>query len=202
VPDYLRLVVEQPSDLSPDGSDDSALVAQLRAGSESAFEALFRAHYVTLVAFAATYVRAEDLAEEIVGDVFAWLWDHRATWTPERSVRAFLFGAVRNRALNVQRDAATRDRAVHRVAEAANVWTGSLAPLPDNVVQQREVYDAIWAAVAALPERQRTLLSLRWEDGMSWGEVAAVFGITANAAEVMHRKALRALRELFPTRFR
>lgn len=202
MPDYLRLVLEQPSNPSPDGSDESALVAQLRAGNETAFETLFRAYYIQLVAFAVTYVRTDDVAEEIVGDIFAWLWDHRATWTPERSIRAFLFGAVRNRALNIQRDAASRHRAAPRVADAANVWTGSTAPSSDDAVQRRELYDTVWNAVATLSERQRTLLSLRWEDGMSWAEIAAVLGMTPNAAEVLHRKALRALRDLLPTRLR
>lgn len=202
MPDYLRLVLEQPSNPSPDGSDESALVAQLRAGNETAFEALFRAYYIQLVAFAVTYVRTDDVAEEIVGDIFAWLWDHRATWTPERSIRAFLFGAVRNRALNVQRDAASRYRAASRVADAANVWIGSTAPSSDDAVQHRELYDMVWNAVATLSERQRTLLSLRWEDGMSWAEIAAVLGMTPNAAEILHRKALRALRDLLPTRLR
>jgi RNA polymerase sigma-70 factor (ECF subfamily) len=202
VPDYLRLVLDQPSNPSPDGSDESALVAQLRAGNETAFETLFRAYYIQLVAFAVTYVRTDDVAEEIVGDIFAWLWDHRATWTPERSIRAFLFGAVRNRALNVQRDAASRHRAASRVADAATVWIGSTASSADDAVQHRELYDTVWNAVATLSERQRTLLSLRWEDGMSWAEIAAVLGMTPNAAEILHRKALRALRDLLPTRLR
>ena len=44
--------------------------------------------------------RAPDIAEEIVQEVLWYVWEHRATWDVHSGIRAYLFGAARNRALN------------------------------------------------------------------------------------------------------
>ena len=86
---------------------NSAVRVDSPAGDERALETLFRSHYASLCEFAVRYVREEALAEEIVQDLFADLWARRAEWRLRGPVRAYLFGAVRNRALNVRKRQAT-----------------------------------------------------------------------------------------------
>ena len=86
---------------------NSAVRVDSPAGDERALETLFQSHYASLCEFAVRYVREEALAEEIVQDLFADLWARRAEWRVRGPVRAYLFGAVRNRALNVRKRQAT-----------------------------------------------------------------------------------------------
>ncbi|MEP6494882.1 MAG: sigma-70 family RNA polymerase sigma factor [bacterium] len=72
-------------------------------GDDVAFESLFRAHYAELCRFAYQYVRSSEAAEDLVQDVFAGLWAARETVTVTTSVRAYLYAAVRNRAINTRR---------------------------------------------------------------------------------------------------
>jgi len=50
---------------------EAALLEQLRAGDEAAFEALVARHYATRPAVARTYVKGRAVAEEVVQE--AWL---------------------------------------------------------------------------------------------------------------------------------
>src|SRR5687767_13623958 len=75
---------------------DAAIIAKVRAGNESAFEQLFRAHYEQLYHFASIYLNDPAAAEDIVIGVFGWLWMNRASWAPRTSAEAYLYGAVRN----------------------------------------------------------------------------------------------------------
>ncbi len=52
-------------------------VAQIRAGNPIGFECAFRAYHPTLCQFAYRYVRSREVAEELVHDVFAKLWEGR-----------------------------------------------------------------------------------------------------------------------------
>ena len=55
-------------------------VERIRAGDAGAFEALFHTYHAPLCAFAYRYVGVRDLAEEIVQEVFLFVWERRETW--------------------------------------------------------------------------------------------------------------------------
>ena len=88
-----------------DNERDMALWLQLRRGGEiTAFRELFDRHYAPLCRFAEFWLRDRTSAEEVVLDVYTYLWQHAAELQITVSVRAYLFRAVRNRALNRLRD--------------------------------------------------------------------------------------------------
>jgi RNA polymerase sigma-70 factor, ECF subfamily len=179
-------------------ADPSDVVARVRAGDERAFETLFRLHYDGLCGFAIRYVRERALAEELVQDLFAGLWARRATWEVRGgggSVRAYLFAAVRNRALNLRaRRAVERDweadeaiddvRAIHRAPAQA-----------DDLLEAAELHARLDAAIESLPERCRLVMQLRWRDQLSYAEIAEVMGISAKGVENQLSRGLKALRD-------
>src|SRR5688572_27325064 len=65
----------------PSVGADAALLARLRAGDELAFDTLMLDHAAALVAFGVTLLGTRDAAEDVVQDLFLWLWDRRETFT-------------------------------------------------------------------------------------------------------------------------
>jgi RNA polymerase sigma-70 factor, ECF subfamily len=189
----------RPDTGHPDPSSEPGdVVERVRAGDERAFEALFRAHYAALCGFAVRYVRTRALAEELVQDLFMALWARRASWEVRGgsgSVRAYLFAAVRNRALNAR----TR-RAVERDWEedetAAEVRTLHHAPVAaDAALEAAELHGRLTAAIESLPERCRLVMQLRWRDQLSYAEIAEVMGISTKGVENQLSRGLKALRD-------
>lgn len=186
--------------LAPDAKDrdsiDTDLAARIRSGDEIAFDALFRAHYGQLCSFAYSYVRSRETAEEVVQDVFAAVWARRAAWTISVSPRAYLFGAVRNRA---------KRRRAHRKAERLR-WlllarrhlpvSARTARLPDQDAERLEVEALVTRAIAQLPERSRVVAHLRWQQQMSYPEIAAVMGISVKGVENQLARVTKRLRAL------
>jgi DNA-directed RNA polymerase specialized sigma24 family protein len=66
--------------------------------------------HAALLAFGTRYVGDAARAEELVQDVFFTLWERRAEWIVTGTVPAYLFSAVRSRALNVRRRDAVEQR--------------------------------------------------------------------------------------------
>ena len=72
----------------------------LRGLSQAAFEKLFRQYYEELYYYACRYLWRREDAEEAVQDVFVRVWEKREELQISTSVKAYLYAAVRNRAIN------------------------------------------------------------------------------------------------------
>jgi RNA polymerase sigma-70 factor (ECF subfamily) len=173
---------------TPSTFEDSAThLAAIRAGDSEAWRALFVAYFDELVLFAARYVGSGATAEDVVQSIFATLWERREQWAPE-SVRAYLYGATRNRALH----AVARETTVREYAESMRS-TGVMDGATSDAAPDAD--DDMSAHVGVLTERQRSALVLRFERDFTHQEIATTLGISLRGAEQLVARAIRALRE-------
>ncbi|MDP9279095.1 MAG: sigma-70 family RNA polymerase sigma factor [Gemmatimonadota bacterium] len=166
---------------------ESNLVARIRRGDETAFESLYLAHHDELWRFAYTYVRSRDVAEELVQDVFLAVWGTRATWEVNTRVRAWLYASVRHLALNHLR----HERVVTRTIGADLSAPDAAASSMDQqlALEAEEIDQAVVHAIAALPERRRIAMTLRWKHDMSSLEIARVLGTSPEAVRTLLTRA-------------
>jgi RNA polymerase sigma-70 factor (ECF subfamily) len=170
--------------------DERDLVVRLRGGDESAYDAIFRQWYAPLVATTTALLRDRGPAEEVVQDVMLELWRRREGITFETSLRAYLFQATRNRALNYLR----RQRVEAR--GEATIAAGMPTPEPaDSEAREGELNVAIQEAIAGLPDRCREVFELSRIRGLKYAEIATELGISIKTVEAQMGKALRVMRE-------
>jgi RNA polymerase sigma-70 factor (ECF subfamily) len=160
---------------------------------QTAFEALFRESYTRLCSCALTIVRTRDDAEDVVQQVFTNLWRNRGDVEIRGSVRGYLYGAVRNGALNRIR----AGRSALRLADSPlRAPVADSPPDPSEAVIIGQSVTALNRALDRLGERPREVLHLRWIDGLTHAEIAETLGITRKAVESNITRGLSALREL------
>jgi RNA polymerase sigma-70 factor (ECF subfamily) len=166
---------------------------RLRSGDHAAFEALFRRYAAPLCIFAQRYVESKAVAEELTQDLFCWLWDHRVGTAVPGSVRAYLFAALRNRALNQLR----HERVTLEFGERAARQTSSSASVPaaDASLLADDLSAALNSAVRDMPLRCREVFSLVRDDHLSYAEAGEVLGISTKTVEIHMSRALALLRE-------
>jgi RNA polymerase sigma-70 factor (ECF subfamily) len=182
------------------GSNDQLpldLDDEIRRGSPSAFEALFRTHYEALCHFALRYADSSAIAEELAQDVFTRIWMDRARWPSPRNRRAYLFTALRNRALNAGRRRRLEEDWVDAEILGGERATSSSVEETIPRFADPDVQKQLARAVASLPERCRIVMHLRWHEGMSYADIAAVMGISTKGVENQLARGLRALRRTF-----
>ncbi len=176
-------------------TDDRAIVARIRSGDEATFDLLVRSHYNGLCVFAARMMDSDAAAEELVQDVLFRIWAARTSWVVADTVRGYLYGAVRHRALMALR----RER-LERRYEAEAVRNTDLRAMghalgaADARLRAGEVAQAVERAIAALPPRCREAYVLRRQHGLSYAEIARVMQIAPKTVEVQINAALRSLR--------
>src|SRR5215470_5816535 len=125
---------------------DGALAAAVARGDERAFESLFHLYYNRLCVFAETQVRSSAIAEELVEDVFCWIWQHRSDWgshVTNGGVRPYLYAAIRNRALRhlARQQIANREQALAE-SLSRSPGTGAPSPLQQEALEANEFASA------------------------------------------------------------
>jgi RNA polymerase sigma factor (sigma-70 family) len=114
----------------------------------------------------------------------------------DQNLRGWLLTVTSRCATDVHRARARRPTVVPDVA-AATEATGrpALAPGPDAAAPAQ---DALWAAVRALPERQRTAVALRYVADLDHAEIAVRLGTTTAATRRLVSDGLATLRAGVP----
>jgi RNA polymerase sigma-70 factor (ECF subfamily) len=142
---------------------------------------LFDRYYAPLCRFAEFWLRDRASAEEVVLDVYTHVWQHAAELRITVSVRAYLFRAVRNRALNRLRD----DRFSYIPFEEL----GEVFASPESLQIETD-------EITQLPGRCRDIFLKSRSEQLSNAEIAAEMHISVKTVEAQMSKALRRLRGL------
>jgi RNA polymerase sigma-70 factor (ECF subfamily) len=147
------------------------------------FERLYERHARDVYRFAFYLSGNRAAAEDITSETFIRVWNARDR-VELATVRAYLFAIARNLYLRGGRPQSRRAEMPEDVADAA--------PGPHEEAAGRQEMEAVMAALQELPEGDRAALLMRAEDGLSYGEIAAVLGVSEAAARVrVHRARVK-----------
>jgi RNA polymerase sigma-70 factor (ECF subfamily) len=170
---------------------DAELLDAFRAGDAKAFEALVRRYQRPVLAIARRFARDEDDAEDLAQRAFINASERAGGWRGG-SFKSWLFRIVVNLAKNHLRDVSRFDRSEE--AQEHEIDAGAPTAEERMVAVQRQ--EALRAAVAKLPRRQREVLLLRIDADLPFAEVARTLGITEVNAKVNFHHAVQKLKKL------
>ena len=179
---------------SADAEDaDAALMAAFAQGDEEAFVTLYRRYRDRMVNFARRLLGDQARAEEAAQDVFLKLYKARDRYRPSSRFSTFIYRIATNHCLNIR--ARHEHKLTDRSAVAEEVATSSAQQTQD--VERRELRQALRAALAKLPAKQRAALLLCHYEGMSYAEAAQVIAVSESAVKsLIHRARDRMSKEL------
>ena len=154
----------------------------------ASFDDLFKYNYRPLCLYALHYVQDVDLAEDIVQDSYASLWEKLQEGDHVLNLKSYLYMMVRNRCLDHLRK--------------KGLPTESLKPydtygiIDDDDAQERSQTEArLWTAIDSLPEKCREVFILSKRDGLKYEEIAEELGLSVNTVRNQISKALKGLKD-------
>lgn len=159
--------------------------------ADTALAVLHAAHYRRLVRTSMLLVRDLAMAEEVVQDAYVGLYTR---WSRLRDPDAAV-GYLRQAVINGSRSALRRRGTAQR-AEPVLRAVPDISPDPAGDVSARR--DVI-SALAALPERQREVLVLRYYGDLSEAEIAEALGVSRGAVKSYASRGAAALRPILET---
>ncbi len=159
-----------------------------RLGRTEAVSSLFVAHHRRLVGLAALLVDDRETAEDVVQEAFVGLHRHWGRLRDRGSAVTYLNRAVVN---------GGRDRLRHGRRVVALL--PRMVPVPEGRASaeqdalRRNDADQLWAAITALPYRQRQVLVLRYYLDQSEAEIAEILEVSRGSVKTHASRGLAAL---------
>lgn len=193
-------------------ADDVALVRELVGGSEAALSALYDRYGDAVFASAYRLTADRGIAEEVVQETFLTLWNRAELFDPAAgSLAAWLHAIGRNRAVDRLRAAGRRPRLValsspgrdetetqglERAVASGTVVAGAAQPPgPEESADAAGRREAIRAAIEAMPDAERLVILLAYQEELSQTEIADRLEWPLGTVKTRTRRALLRLRE-------
>ena len=154
--------------------------------SKQKFGHLFKDNYPHMYRMAFSIVKNADDAKDAVNQVFAQVWK-RKTQISEDSIRGYLLAATRNQCLHT-----LRSRQLQRQMEKElqqDIAVRESEEHEELLQQLRQVIDD------NLTEQDRRVLSLHYEEEMTYEETASVLGISSSAVNKHITRSLAKIRK-------
>ena len=143
-------------------------------------------------------VRRESVAHDLVQDVFLDLWGTRHRLDPNCSLKAYLYGMARNRALRYLRDTRTHGMKHELLRREADTHPSNGSER-DHDIDAGLIGDMLHLWIKELPERQREALMLSRYHDLSHREIASIMRISPRTVNNHIIRALKHLNERIQT---
>lgn len=163
----------------------------IQSGDHTTFRKIFEEYYAPLTLFARKFVHDQDMAREIVQDMFVNFYEKSAVLTIQTSLKAYLYQSVRNSCLNVMK--LEKTHLTHHAVLSSLSGTGE-ADWTDKMMET-ELENMICQVISRLPEKCRQIYLLSRQAGISNREIAQKLNISIRTVETQVSKALKILRK-------
>lgn len=181
----------KPSGAAAD-PEQAALAALDRRDAEEALAILMRVYGTAVYRYCRQMVVDEDLAQEVHQMTFVQAHDGLPRFGRRSSLRTWLFGIARHRCLDLLKMDRRRRKRFGPIEEAPDL------PEPGRSMEERLAEEsrarALESCLSRLAPRARNAVLLRFQQGLSYPEIARLSNEKAPALQVRVARALPVLR--------
>jgi RNA polymerase sigma-70 factor (ECF subfamily) len=172
---------------------DEDLMPLVHDGDARAFEVVFDRHADAAFSLAYRMCGRRAMAQDVVQEAFLSLWRSGARYDRARgSVRSWVLGVVRNRAIDLfRRDTVRAGRDVNAEDMVERI------PAPEDVAldtERRQEAHEVRVALRDLPPEQRQVIELAYFGGFSHTQIAEMLDVPAGTVKGRMRLGLTKLR--------
>jgi RNA polymerase sigma-70 factor (ECF subfamily) len=172
---------------------DDALLKQAQTGNPAAFAIVYDRHAAAAYGLARRMLYDSAAAQDVVQEAFLSLWRSDGYCAEKGSLRNFVLGIVRNRAIDALRK--DRRRREESRSDDAAIARLAAADRTDDEVEQRDTQRLMHAALATLPDAQHRALDLAFFGGLSHTEIAVRLDEPVGTIKSRIRLGLQRLRD-------
>ncbi len=164
-------------------------VENIKKGNIELYEQLFKHYYENLVHFAFRYVKDKQGAEDVVQDVFVFIWNNKESLDFTLNFKSYLYMAVKHQALK-------HINYTNKFAETnVEIILEKKENSPDSIAETKEFTNAIAKAISELPERRKEIFQMHRFDNLTYSEIASTLNLSIKTVETQISRSLKFLRE-------
>lgn len=153
---------------------DVSLLYELKKGNREAFNGVFRYYYPRVMAYVASIVE-ETVAEDIVQDVFLYVWENRAKLYVSDGFHSYLFQSAYTRCLDYFKKNLSVEKYHSHTYEKYLEDYQNLLKGDNPVIEElsmKDFYRRLYELLELLPEQRREVFVLAYIKGLTAKEVS------------------------------
>jgi len=158
--------------------EENEVILRLKKGDESAFESLYKHYWQKVYNFSRLYITSSLDVEEIVQEVFAKLWQVRASIDETKNIEGFLFIVTRNMIFNHSRHSFNETfyqiTLLEAVEDSYNI---------EEELEASELKEHLHSLMNMLSSRQQEVFCLSREEHLTYKEIAQRLHISEKTVE-------------------
>ena len=153
------------------------------------YKKVFEEYYNPLCNFATKFVAGNDVAEDIVQEVFVQMWQKREKITLTSNIKSYLFQSTRNKAIEIirrnklQSDYINEEKHKQKSSYEIDIEA-------DNYMLKEQLYKSI----RQLPPKCQQIFVLSKMNGLTYGEIAEELNLSVKTVENQIGRGLKLLR--------
>ncbi len=165
------------------------VISEIKKQNRKAFEELFFHYYSDLTRYAEGFVFGKPESEDIVQNLFLYIWENADRINIRTSLDSYLFRAVRNRCFNYLRGLRLTDK--HQI-----LYFEAMLTMDHIKVEEKNIEKYIQFALERLPDRMARIFELKYLYGKKHREIAERMNISENTVKTQLLRARKKLREV------
>lgn len=170
------------------------IIEEIAKQNKKVFKNFFDRHYGELVHYANKYLFDQDSSEDIVQEVFIYIWENAEKLKIETSLRGYLFVMVRNRCFNFLKSVKITDRYDY-LEFNINLITDYVFNSNEEE-DKKNVYNQILKIVDTLPDRMQQIVKLKYLHNYKYSEIAVELGVSINTVKTQLKRAKLKITEM------
>ena len=176
---------------------DRELTCLLNDGDDAAFTEIHRRYYGILYRHAYRNLPDEQEVEDILQDVFTYLWNNRISINPTESLAAYLYTSVRHKLLNNFRHSKIKKTYISSLQDYADNNQFEA----DESIRLKQLISIVEAEVAKLPSQMRLIFEMSRNGNLSHQEIAEKLHISIFTVRKQVNNSLKVLRLKLSNKF-
>lgn len=174
---------------------DKNLIQQYIKGDNKAFELLIARYLKLIYSFVYKNVGSQADAEDITQDVFVSVWKNIKKFDQEKSFKPWIFQIAKNKSIDFLRKRKSIPFSRFENDKGQNPLADNVAAPPSNLIEKLSDARVLALAMQGLNGKERKIIYLRHNDGMSFKEIAKIFQESINTVKSRYRRTLAVLRK-------
>lgn len=158
---------------------DYLAVKKLKQGNVNAFDDLFKKYSPRLYNFSLKYLKSDEEAEEIIQEVFLYIWEKRNGLKPESSFNAYLFtiahNIIKKHFIKKAKDNAFKDDLIYEILKQEDNL--------DKTIDYKFLLEKVEKIIDSLPLRRKEIFIKRKYYGLRVKQIAEELNISPNTVE-------------------
>jgi RNA polymerase sigma-70 factor (ECF subfamily) len=168
----------------------------VNAKYENALKNLHQKFFDKLTVYALSILHHQEIAEEIVSDVFIDIWLKRKYLLLKDNLQSYLFKAVHNKCIDYLRSLKTIKK--QKTVELYSLLENDILVEPNFIVENifsKNLEQTIQQAISKLPSKRKEIFLLSRIENLSYQQIADKLSISVNSVKTQISRSVEFLKK-------